>query len=181
MSEPVNPYTMNQPTINQPTAQPDANLSLPIRVVGLICWLLICFAAATSGIFISVGDWYATLNKPSWNPPSWLFGPVWSVLYCMMAVAAWLVWCKGGWREQRIPLGLFLLQLALNMMWTPLFFGLHMPGLAFAEMSILWITLSLTIKAFWKVSPFAGATLLPYLAWITFAAVLNFTIWRLNA
>ncbi len=183
---PVNPFAVNesgadQSTAGQHGAQSKANPSLALRVVGLICWFFICFAAAATGGFVSVGDWYATLNKPSWNPPSWLFGPVWSVLYCMMAVAAWLVWCKGGWREQRIPLGLFLVQLALNALWTPLFFGFHLPGIAFAEMCLLWVMIILTVLAFWPVNRVAAILLVPYLAWVSFAAVLNFTLWRMNA
>ena len=151
------------------------------RGLSLMGWLALCFAAASSGVFVSTGDWYSSLNKPSWNPPSWLFGPVWSVLYCMMAVAAWLVWCQGGWQRQRIPLALFVLQLALNALWTPLFFGLHMPGLAFVEMCLLWLALVSTLLLFWRVRPLAGIMLIPYLGWVSFAAFLNFTIWRLNS
>jgi translocator protein len=150
------------------------------KVLALIGWLALCFAAASTGVFVSTGDWYSSLNKPSWNPPSWLFGPVWSVLYCVMAIAAWLVWCQGGWQRQRIPLALFILQLALNAMWTPLFFGLHVPGFAFGELCLLWLALVSTLVLFWRVRPLAGIMLIPYLGWVSFAAFLNFTIWRLN-
>ena len=97
-----------------------------------------------------------------------------------MAVAAWLVWRKGGWKVQGKILGVFLLQWFLNAVWTPLFFGLHQPGLAFAEILLLWLAIAATLMLFWRVSKAAGVLLIPYLAWVTIAAVLNFTIWRLN-
>jgi tryptophan-rich sensory protein len=110
-----------------------------------------------------------------------VFGPVWTLLYVLMAVAAWLVWREGGWKIQRVPLGLFLFQWLLNALWTPLFFGLHRSGLAFAEIIIFWLVLAATLRSFWRVRQAAGVLLVPYLAWVTFAAVLNFTIWRLNS
>ena len=149
--------------------------------VALIGWLLACFAAAAMGGLFLPGHWYAALKKPSWNPPGWIFGPVWTALYAMMALAAWLVWRQGGFAAQRRPLIIFLTQLALNALWTPLFFGLHWTGLAFAEITLLWLAIAATISAFRSVSR-AGAWLLaPYLAWVSFAAVLNFTLWRLNS
>jgi len=144
-------------------------------------WLVLSFSAASLGAFFMPGEWYATLKKPSWNPPDWIFGPVWSALYTMMAVAAWLVWQRGGFVAQRRPLTLFLVQLALNAVWTPLFFGLHRPGLAFAEIVILWLAIAATLAAFRPVSRPAAWLLVPYLAWVSFAAVLNFTLWRLNS
>jgi len=151
------------------------------QILALIGWLALCFSAAGTGAFVSIGGWYDTLNKPSWNPPSWIFGPVWSLLYIMMAVAAWLVWKKGGWAAQRKALSLFVAQLLLNALWTPLFFALHKPGLAFIEIVILWIMVVATIREFKHVHQTAARLLMPYLAWITFAAVLNFAIWRLNS
>ena len=97
------------------------------------------------------GEWYAALKKPAWNPPGWVFGPVWTALYTMMAVAAWLVWQRGGFATQRRPLVLFLAQLVLNATWTPLFFGLHRPGVAFAEILLLWLAIAWTLAAFWRV------------------------------
>ena len=144
-------------------------------------WLVLSFSAASLGAFFMPGEWYATLKKPSWNPPDWIFGPVWSALYTMMAVAAWLVWKRGGFAAQRRPLTLFLVQLALNAAWTPLFFGLHRPGLAFAEIVMLWLAIAATLAAFRPVSRPAAWLLVPYLAWVSFAAVLNFTLWRLNS
>ena len=126
------------------------------------------------------GDWYATLRKPSWNPPNWIFGPVWTALYTIMAIAAWLVWKRGGFPGQRLALSLFLAQLLFNALWSPLFFGLRHPGLAFADIVLLWLALLGTVAAFWRARPIAGALLLPYLAWVTFASALNFALWRLN-
>lgn len=143
-------------------------------------WLLLCFAASAGAAFFPPGDWYAGLEKPAWNPPAWIFGPVWTLLYVTMAVAAWMVWCAGGWKAQRHALRLFLVQWLLNALWTPLFFGLHRPGLAFAEILLLWAVLVATLLAFARVRPAAGLLLVPYLAWSSFAAVLNFTLWRLN-
>lgn len=150
-------------------------------ILGLGGWLLASFAAAALGGLFMPGEWYASLRKPAWNPPSWLFGPVWTALYVMMAVSAWLVWRQGGWGRQRLPLGFYAVQLALNAFWTPLFFGLHWPGVAFAEMMLLWLAIVATVAVFRPVSAVAAGLLLPYLAWVSFAAALNFTLWRLNA
>ena len=150
------------------------------QALALFGWLALCFAAAATAVFVSTDGWYAGLQKPSWNPPSWLFGPAWSLLYILMAVAAWLVWREGGWKAQGSALRLFLLQWFLNALWTPLFFGLHRPGLAFAEIILLWLAIAATLWSFWRVRKLAGLLLVPYLAWVTFASVLNFTIWRLN-
>jgi tryptophan-rich sensory protein len=114
----------------------------------MIGWLLVCFAAAGMGGLFLPGDWYAALKKPSWNPPGWIFGPVWTTLYAMMAVAAWLVWKRGGFAAQRRPLTIFFVQLALNALWTPLFFGLHWTGAAFAEITLLWLMIASTIAVF---------------------------------
>ncbi len=149
--------------------------------LGLLGWVLLCFAAASLGALCPPDEWYAALRKPSWNPPGWIFGPVWSALYTMMAVAAWLVWKRGGFAAQRRPLGVFLAQLALNALWTPLFFGLHWPGVAFAEILLLGLAIAWTITLFWRVQRAAAYLLMPYLAWVSFAAVLNGTLWRLNS
>lgn len=150
------------------------------RFLALGGWLLLCFAAASFGAIFGPGNWYSSLRKPSWNPPAWIFGPVWSALYTMMAVAAWLVWRQGGWAKQRKRLGIFLVQLALNALWTPLFFGLHSPGVAFAEIVLLWLAIAATIIAFLSASRAAALLLAPYLAWVSFAAALNFALWKLN-
>jgi tryptophan-rich sensory protein len=142
---------------------------------------LLCFAAAAFGGLFMPGEWYASLRKPPWNPPGWVFGPVWTALYTIMAAAAWQVWKRGGWAAQWRPLALFLVQLALNAAWTPLFFGLHWTGVAFAEIVLLWLAIGATLLAFRSVSRAAAWLLAPYLAWVSFAAVLNFTLWRLNS
>ncbi len=151
------------------------------EILALVGWLLLCFAAAGFGGLFMPGAWYASLNKPPWNPPGWVFGPVWTALYTMMAVAAWLVWKRGSWAAQWRRLTLFLVQLALNAAWTPLFFGLKKPGWAFAEIVLLWLAIAATLAAFRPVSRIAAWLLAPYLAWVTFATFLNFTLWRLNA
>ena len=148
--------------------------------LGLVGWLVACFLAASLGAVFMPGEWYAALKKPAWNPPAWIFGPVWTALYATMAVAAWLVWKRGGVHAHRRPLALFLTQLVLNAAWTPLFFGLHWPGFAFAEMVALWLAIAATLAAFWPLSRAAAWLLAPYLAWVSFAAALNFALWRLN-
>lgn len=124
------------------------------------------------------GEWYAALRKPSWNPPSWIFGPVWTALYLMMATAVGLVWRRGGPRRAFV---LYAVQLALNAAWTPLFFGLKMPGLAFAEILLLLASIIFTARAFARTSKVAALLLAPYIAWVAFASFLNFTLWRLNS
>jgi translocator protein len=149
--------------------------------LALLGWVALTFCAAATGAFVSVGGWYADLHKPAWNPPGWIFGPVWTVLYAMMAVAAWLVWQRGGWKAQRTALGLYLVQWVLNALWTPLFFGLHRPGLAFAEIVLLVVAVLATLVLFWRVRRAAGLLFVPYALWVSFAAVLNFAIWRMNS
>ena len=146
-------------------------VAIPLLVAGLSG-----FATAHG-----VQDWYPTLVKPSFNPPSWVFGPVWTVLYLMMGIAAFLVWQK-GWESGAVKtaLALFAIQLILNGLWSVLFFGLRSPGLAFAEILLLWSSIGGTIVLFWRVAPIAGMLLLPYEAWVTFALVLNGAIWILN-
>lgn len=150
----------------------------------LIGFIAVCFASAglgASATSTSVGGWYQTLAKPSWNPPAWLFGPVWSVLYLMMAVAAWLVWRGHGWSAARTALNWFGIQLALNVLWSFLFFGMQRPGLAFAEIVALWLAIVATCLAFRGKSVTAAWLLTPYLAWTSFAVFLNFAIWRMNS
>lgn len=148
--------------------------------LALLGWIALCFGAAALGAASTSADWYASLNKPAWSPPGWLFGPVWTALYTMMGVSAWMVWRRGGFAEQRRPLNLFLVQLALNAIWTPLFFGLRMPGLAFAEILLLWVAIAFTIAAFGRAHRPAAWLLVPYLAWVSFASVLNGTLWLMN-
>jgi translocator protein len=146
----------------------------------LLGFLLLTFCAPALGAFSMPGAWYATLNKPSWNPPAWIFGPVWTLLYLSMAIAAWWVWRQGGWKLQSGALRLYGVQLVLNAIWTPLFFGLHRPGWAFVEILLLLTAVVATTRAFWRTSRFAGALLVPYVLWVSFASVLNGTLWWLN-
>jgi len=153
------------------------------HILGLLLALAVTFAAAGIGsVFTSpsVGDWYQALAKPSWTPPGWLFGPVWTVLYTLMAVAAWLVWREGGWRKARLALSLYAGQLALNAAWPAIFFGARMPGPAFVELVLLWLAIVATTAAFFRRTAAAGVLMLPYAAWTTFAGMLNFALWRMN-
>ncbi len=128
----------------------------------------------------SIPTWYETLNKPSWTPPNWVFGPVWTTLYILMGVAAWLVWRRGGFAAAALPLSLFLVQLALNAAWSGIFFSWHRPGLAFLEIVILWFAILATLVLFWREKPAAGWLLVPYWLWVGYAAALNGAIWRMN-
>jgi tryptophan-rich sensory protein len=152
------------------------------QIIGLLGWLLLSFAAAAIGSIASIqaAAFYRQLAQPSWAPPSSVFGPVWSLLYALMGIAAWLVWREGGWRRQRGVLGLFVLQLAVNALWSWLFFGWHRGALAFADIVLLWLLIVATVIGFWRVRPLAGALLLPYLAWVGFATALNYAVWHLN-
>lgn len=156
----------------------------PIKqATAFVVILVICFAAAGLGTVATtpnISTWYATLAKPSWNPPNWLFGPVWTALYICMSVAAWLVWRQGGLRQARWPLTLFAIQLALNAAWSWIFFWFHMPGAAFIEILALLTAVTGTTIAFWPRSKPAGILMLPYLGWVALASVLNFTIWRMS-
>ena len=152
-------------------------------LLGLAVSVGICFLAASIGYFVgdsSVPEWYPGLVKPAWTPPSWLFGPVWMLLYLMMAVAAWLVWWKAGLPAARGALALFLVQLLLNAAWTPIFFGMRSPGGGLVVIALLWVALAATTAAFFRKVPLAGWLLVPYLAWVTYALALNAAIWRLN-
>jgi tryptophan-rich sensory protein len=129
----------------------------------------------------SVGTWYPALNKPSWNPPKSIFAPVWTLLYVTMAVSAWLVWRRRETDDVGLAMLLFGLQLALNAGWSMVFFGLRQPGVAALEIALLWLSIAATLWAFARVSKMAAWLLVPYLGWVSFAAALNFAIWRLNA
>jgi benzodiazapine receptor len=148
--------------------------------LALLVLLILCFAVAGAGGLAtapSIPNWYAGLAKPSWTPPGWVFGPVWSVLYLSMAIAAWLVWRRG---DPVVPMMLFGIQLVFNAAWSWLFFGLHSPAAAFIDIVLLWLAIAATTVVFWRRSTLAGTLFVPYLMWVSFAAALNFAIWRLN-
>lgn len=151
----------------------------PIRKHGLalVGFIIITFVAPLLSVGSMPGTWYEDLHKPSWNPPAWLFGPAWTLLYTLMAVAAWLVWKRVGFSR---PLVLYFVQLALNAAWTPIFFGAHQLGWALIEIVVMWVTILLTLLSFRRVNPTAGWLFVPYLVWVSFATCLNFTLWRLN-
>jgi tryptophan-rich sensory protein len=150
-------------------------------IVGLVLWILGAMAAGWVGSHFAPGEWYESLAKPSWNPPGSVFGPVWTVLYVLMGVSAWLVWRGAGFSGARGALTLYLVQLALNALWSFLFFGARNPMIAFFEIVVLWFAILATMLSFWRIRPVAGALLLPYLGWVGFASVLNYRLWRLNA
>jgi len=149
-------------------------------ILVLVGFVGACFLTAVTGAMFPPGDWYERLAKPSWRPPNWLFAPTWTVIYLTIAVSGWMVWRKSGFAGAALPLAIYLLQLVLNAAWTPIFFGLRRPALAFFEIIMLWLSIVATIAIFHSHSVAAAWLLLPYLAWVMFAAALNFTIWRLN-
>lgn len=152
------------------------------QALGLSGWLAVVFAAAAVGAIASADAdrVYAELVRPSWAPPGWLFGPVWSALYLSMGLAAWLVWRERGFAGAGGALRLFLVQLAANALWTWLFFTWRQGGLALAEVLLLWLLIVATIAAFRRISRLAAALLVPYLAWVLLACALTFSAWRLN-
>lgn len=161
-----------------PGAQPGRARWLP-----LAGWVVLCLAVGGVGgawTSTSVSTWYPTLQKPAWTPPAFVFGPVWTTLYILMGTAAWRIWRRGGFREASVPLSAFLAQLALNLIWSGLFFGLRQPGFAFAEVILLWCAILATLVLFARRDETAAWLLAPYLAWVTFATALNGAIWLLN-
>jgi translocator protein len=150
------------------------------QVMSSLLWVALSFIPAVVGSQFMPDQWYRELQKPSWNPPGYIFGPVWTLLYAFMGVAAWMVWKRSGFAGAKLALLLFIGQLILNGMWTWIFFGLHRPGLALLEILILWVTILATLISFWQKSAAAGWLLMPYLAWVSFATALTFAIWRLN-
>jgi tryptophan-rich sensory protein len=146
----------------------------------LLFWITLCFSAGAVGAQFTPGVWYAGLAKPAWTPPGWVFAPVWTTLYLLMAVAAWLVTLHGQWRQRRLPLALFSLQLAVNAAWSWLFFGLQRPDWALVNIIVLWGLVTMTVVLFLKTRRGAGILLLPYWGWLTLATALNAEIWRIN-
>jgi len=148
--------------------------------MGLLLSLALTFLVGWFGSRFSPGLWYAELAKPEWTPPNYIFGPAWTILYILMAVSAWLVWKNVGLRRARIPLIVYLLQLFLNAIWSYLFFGLQKTGLALVDIVFLWAAILACTVLFYKQHRLAAYLLVPYLLWVTYAAALNFEIWRIN-
>lgn len=154
-------------------------------VLALAVSIGVCLSAGIFGSIFTASEiptWFAALAKPAWSPPNWAFGPVWTTLYVLMGVSAWLIW-RTGWKRKDVKtaLGIFAAQLALNALWSLIFFGWHQLGWAFLEVILLWVAILVTIVFFAKISRPAAWLLAPYLAWVTLASILNFTIWQLNA
>ena len=156
--------------------------SFRVQAFGLIGWLGATFAAAGLGAVASVnaGAFYGGLAQPSWAPPAWLFGPVWSVLYLVMGLAAWLVWRRHGFGGASTALRLFIVQLLANSLWTWLFFKWHLGAVAFAEITVLLLLIAATVFHFWRLHRLAALMLVPYLAWVSFATALTLSMWQLN-
>ncbi|HTK33399.1 MAG TPA: TspO/MBR family protein [Candidatus Paceibacterota bacterium] len=157
------------------------NIKTSLKLVSAI---VLSELAGIVGSFFTVSSittWYADIIRPTFSPPNWIFGPVWTTLFALMGIALFLVWQKGlAQRDVKIAVALFLAQLILNVCWSIIFFGAHNPGGAFVEILFLWIAILATIIAFFKISKLAGYLLVPYIAWVTFAAFLNYAIWTLN-
>lgn len=155
----------------------------PNQALGLVAWLVLCIATSGIGALASANarSFYAVLVRPAWTPPGWVFGPVWSALFLAMAVSAWLVWrVPQASKARSVALGLFVAQLVANALWSWVFFAWNLGGVAFAEVLLLWLLIAGTLAAFWRIEPLAGMLLVPYLAWVTFASVLNYALWQLN-
>jgi len=153
------------------------------QAVVLVLFIVVCLGVGFLGSKYtsqSIPDWYSQIKKPAWTPPNWLFAPVWTFLYISMAVAAWLVWRNLGVTGSYASMILFVLQLALNALWSYLFFGLRMPGLAFLDIVALFVAIVLTAMLFWRYVALAGVLMLPYIVWVGYASTLNWAIWRMN-
>ncbi|HXR50655.1 MAG TPA: TspO/MBR family protein [Steroidobacteraceae bacterium] len=159
-----------------------ARNSVRRHLMGLVGWLLVAFAGAAIGAVgsLNAASFYGQLMRPGWAPPSGLFGPVWSILYFLMGLSAWLVWRSGGFREDRRALALFISQLVANALWSWIFFAWHQGAGALVEVVILWGLILATIASFRRLNVLAAWLLLPYLLWVTFATALTFSVWRLN-
>jgi len=153
------------------------------NVIKFIAVVAICEAAGVIGALFttkSIPTWYQALIKPSFNPPNWIFGPVWTTLYFLMGVSLFLVWANKT-TDKKLALIFFFAQLILNTLWSIIFFGMHAPFYAFIEIILMWGMILLSIIYSWKISAWAGALLIPYLLWVSFASVLNFYLWKLNS
>lgn len=154
------------------------------NILKLFVSILVCQAAGFIGSFAtrsSVDGWYATVRKPPFNPPNWIFGPVWITLFVMMGISLYLVWIsKSGTGNRNLAITVFMVHLMLNILWSYLFFYFQSPGWGFIEIIVLWISILAVILLFLPINKWAGYLMVPYLLWVTFASVLNFAIWHLN-
>jgi len=175
----ANPETFAAIGVNAPNSRAFERTRRPWAALLAFCMLCVVGGAA-SGLATPPGAWYQSLAKPTWTPPPWLFGPVWTVLYIMIGVAGWILWTERKRPAGRKASTLFAIQLALNFAWTPVFFGLHAPGLAFVVIITLLACIVATVTIAWPIARTASLLLLPYAAWVSFASALNFALWRLN-
>lgn len=151
-----------------------------LALLGFLALTAIVSGVSSYVTMPEVKTWYVPVVKPPLNPPDWVFGPVWTTLYIMIAVSGWLVWKARGFAGARAAFAAYGMQLALNFAWSLIFFGLHRPGIAFADITLLWCSILATIVLFWRIRPLAGYLLVPYLLWVSFASYLNYMIWHLN-
>ncbi len=164
--------------------KPNTTFERSYPKLALVCWIALVLGLGSSmALFFGPDEWFQALAKPTWNPPGWLFGPVWTVLYVLLGISAWMIRrnTTASAADRSYAMLLFCLQLVLNLAWTPIFFGLHEPALAFIEICILWLAALSTALAFGKISSTAGYLFVPYLMWVSFALLLNGTIWLLNS
>jgi tryptophan-rich sensory protein len=150
------------------------------KAATLAAFVLVAFLPSAVAAFFRPGGWYETLAKPAWNPPGWVFGPVWTILYLLIGVSGYLAWASPSSRSRTGPFLVYGAQLFLNALWSVLFFGLHDPGLAFADLAALWIAIAANIALFWRLDRTSALLLVPYFAWTSFAGALNLVLWRLN-
>jgi tryptophan-rich sensory protein len=166
---------------SSPGLPPDSSSGRPhAGPTELIGFILVAFLGAAAAAFGMPGEWFEGLNKPSWNPPAWLFGPVWTVLYITIGTSAWWMVRHVGWQRARPALIVWSVQMVLNIAWTPVFFGLHQPAVALVIIVAMWLAILATIVAFARLHKPAGLLLIPYLAWVSFATALNAALWWLN-
>jgi translocator protein len=152
-----------------------------MNILRLLVFVVIAFVPAVFGGLFGPGDWYRGIAKPSWTPPGWIFGPVWTLLYLMIGISGHLAFSQSDGRQRTVAFGVYGLQLLLNALWSWIFFGLNRPGLAFFDIAALLGLILLNIVLFLPISRMAGLLLVPYALWVTFASALNFSIWRLNS
>ena len=142
-----------------------------------VVFIVIVFAAASSGAIFKPGEWYERLDKPSWTPPKWAFPVVWTILYLFIGYAGWLVWTTAGWS---LPMAIWTLQIIVNALWSYFFFGMRRMDLALVDVAVLWLSVAIFILAAWPVAPLASLLFVPYLVWVSAAAALNYSVRRLN-
>lgn len=154
--------------------------SIISKWLGLVLWICVSFLPSATAIFVRPGGWYESLAKPGWTPPSWVFGPVWTLLYLLMGIAAWRVWVRHGFAGARTALVLFLVHLLFNAAWTWLFFGMRLLTVSAVEILLLWIMIAVLLVLFWRHDRVAGVLLVPYLAWVSYASTLSIGIAVMN-